>query len=263
MRYEFSDVEFQVLCERYRGGSMPSPMVFTSRTRFLDDYQRELAEVRTELARRLDAGFESVFAPLADPDLFIVSHTWCDADMDNPDKRIRVHGARRDRRACLVIQQPAETIYHSNGFTLIECEPEELPALVVAELPDYEEGQGPDVQIVLDPAEPDPYESPRSGAFDSFEESVESRSLAFLSRPAEWSSAIKVLQGRSKYGPRGIAEATLLLRDLPLDGRYLIELDTPEPRATGATAKYLIDRIERRVALTLEHMATRGEDREE
>ncbi|MFC9993627.1 ESX secretion-associated protein EspG [Nocardia sp. NPDC127526] len=259
--WEFTDVEFKVLCYRYRNGSVPSPLVYTARTLYEDEYEQELAETRSELDGKLDRSFGAIFEALVQPDVFIVSHAWCDSDMDNPEKRIRVHGARRDRRACLVIQKPAETLYHSAGFTFIECEPEELPGLVVDYLPEAGAGQLPAMTLVTEPAEADPYEyeAPRSGAFDSFDESIESRSVTFWQTPAEWTGAVKVMQGRSKYGPRGIQEATMIWRDLPGDGRYLIEMHTAEATAVGADAKRLVERMDQRVQQVLTHMENRGE----
>ncbi|MGW5105796.1 ESX secretion-associated protein EspG [Nocardia sp. NPDC004123] len=258
MTWEFTDVEFKALCYRYRGGSLPSPLRFTSRTKYQDDYERELYECHAKLDRELGPGFGAIFETVALPDIALIVHAWADGDFDNPNKRIRVHGARRDRRACLIVQAPGETVFHSGGFTMIECEPEELPALMVAYLPPTEEARGPAVTLVTEPPEPDPYGG-SGGAFDSFDDSVETRSIAFWNRPADLTGAIRVLQGRSKFGPRGMHQTTMIFRDMPADGRYLIEVGDPEMTARGAGVGKIVHRFEHHVEQTLQLMEARGE----
>ncbi|MFI6870208.1 ESX secretion-associated protein EspG [Nocardia sp. NPDC050406] len=262
MRWELTDVEFRTLSNRYFDGFMPPPLVFSSRTDSYDEFQRELIETEARLRERLDPGFNSVIDTLVRPEVLIYSSAWCDGDLENPKKRIRVHGARRGRRAVMVTQAPGETIYHSGGFTVTECEPEELPALMIAELPDTEAGRGPALPIVFEARPSEGERNSHSFAFDSFDDSVETRSQAWWAIPAEMSGAIRVLQARSKYGPRGIMELTLLWRDLPDDGRYLIEMETLETKAEGASKQRLADRLEHRVNLVLAHMEERGEETE-
>lgn len=258
MNWEFTDVEFRVLTNRFLDGAMPPPLVYTSRTEDDDVYRRELQEVEAQLDDRLNT-LGAVFETLAKPEVVVFVHSWCDSDMDNPDKHIRVHGARRDRRAVMVIEKPAETLWHSGGFTVTECGPEELAGLMVAQLPATGTGRGPAVQIVVDPPDRDTDHAPRPLAFDSFDDPVEARSLAFLSRPADRSGSVRVAQGRSKYGPRGMMAATLVWRDLPDDGRYLIEVDPVEMQAVGVSPQRLAERIEQQVGLVLQHMEARGE----
>ncbi|WP_327143718.1 ESX secretion-associated protein EspG [Nocardia sp. NBC_01327] len=262
MRWEFTDVEFKVLCNRYRSGAMPSPFLYLSRTPLLDDYLRELAEIGDALDERLEPGFAAVFDTVARPEVFVGMHGWRDSDIDNPKTHLRVHGVRSGRRACVLTQQPGETVDHGGAVTLIECEPEELPGLLVAQLPEVEAGRLPEISIVTEPPEPDPYANSRSAAFDSFDDTTESRSLTFLSTPAELTGALQVLQGRSKYGPRGIAESTVVWRDLPGDGRYLIDLDSPARSAVGVTTRRFADHLERTIDRILWHMEARGEEEE-
>ncbi|MEV6771244.1 ESX secretion-associated protein EspG [Nocardia sp. NPDC051030] len=262
MSWKFTDVEFKILCNRYREGALPSPFVYLARTRVDDDYQRELREIGAELDARLDPSFRAIFETVARPEIFIGVHGWHDADMENPDKHLRVHGALRGRRALVLIQQPGETMDHSREVTLIECEPEELARLLVAQLPEVEAGRSGPINLHTEPATPDPYEAPRASAFDSFEETAESRSLRFLSLPADQTGAMQILQGRSKYGPRGVAESTLVWRDLPGDGRYLIDLDTPTRTAVGVDARKLTAHIDGVIGRILARMESRGEQDE-
>ncbi|WP_067819141.1 ESX secretion-associated protein EspG [Nocardia inohanensis] len=260
MKWEFTDLEFRVLTNRYVEGWMPTPLMYTCRTDDSAEYDRQLAETDELLRDRLGPSVATLFDTIHRPEVIIVSHTWCDDDMTNPEKRIRVHGALRDRRACMITQKPGETIYHSGGFTITECDPEELPRLIVAELPAAEPGRGPVVPIVTEQPPREPRYGSRSMAFDSFDDTVEATSLAFLSRRADWTGTIRVLQSRSKYGPRGVMETTMLWRDVADDGRYLIELGEPELKAVGIGSDRLTRRIEERVEKVRRHMEARGED---
>ncbi|MBL1075210.1 ESX secretion-associated protein EspG [Nocardia sp. 2] len=259
MKWEFSDIEFKVLCNRYRQNRIPAPLVYTCRTRSEVEYEHQLAEANSRLLERLPADFRTVFETLVRPDVAVFAQVWCDREMKNPEKRFRIHGARRGHRACMLTQSPGETIWHTSGFTLTECEPDELPALLVSQLPAAEAASGPDVPIVIDSGQPEADYAPRPSAFDSFDEPDSARGLAFLSKPAEWTGGFKIRQVRSKYGPRGMTGKTLLWRDLPGDGRYLIELDELEMRAAGASAQRIAERIGAGVSHVLEHMTARGE----
>ncbi|MTE11533.1 ESX secretion-associated protein EspG [Nocardia aurantiaca] len=262
MTWEFTDLEFKVLCNRYRQGAIPSPLTYTSRTMDADEYRRQLLGAEVELDLRLDAEFRAVFEAVCNPEVFVGVHGWHDADIENPAKHVMVHGARRGRRACLLIQHPGETTMHSGGVTMIDCEPEELARLLVAQLPEVEAGGSAPIPIATEPSAPDPYEAPRASAFDSFEESVDSRSLRFLSTPADQTGAMRILQGRSKYGPRGVAVSTLVWRDLPGDGRYLIDLDPEAKSAVGVDSRRFAEHIDGAIAQILMHMESRGEQQE-
>ncbi|MRH92851.1 hypothetical protein GFY24_36455 [Nocardia sp. SYP-A9097] len=261
MRWDFTDDEFKVLCNRFLDGRVPVPLAYTSRTKSLDAYERELSELEAGLRDRLDAGLGALFEVIENPEVFVISGTWCDSDIDNPHKRIRVHGARRGWRAVLITQEPGETIYHSGGFTVTECEPADLPGLMVAQLPAAEAASGPALPMVFEPPERDPYEIRQSLAFDSFDDTTETRSHAFWSKPAEWTGMVRAMQGRSIFGPRGAIETTLMWRDLPDDGRYLIDFDESEVRAVGTSAERLAERIGQHVDRVLQHMDARGDQR--
>ncbi|AYF77049.1 ESX secretion-associated protein EspG [Nocardia yunnanensis] len=259
MIWDFSDDEFIVLCNRYLDGDVPFPLTYTSRHRYEDDERRALSEVSERLGTGLFAEIKPVFEILADPDLVIAAHARHDDDLDNPALRIRVHAARRGRRAVLVTMKPGETIYHSGGFTLTECEPEELPALVVAQLPATDAGGGPVVPLLSEPEERDPFEVRQSLAFDSFEETSESRSAAFWAASAEWNGFIRVRQGRSIYGPRGVMDSLLAWRDLRLDGRYLFEVGVADAQAVPVSPLQLTERVDARMWEVLSHREDRGE----
>ncbi|MVU78987.1 hypothetical protein GPX89_17255 [Nocardia sp. ET3-3] len=261
MKWEFTDLEFQSLCERFNEGRMPRPFHFTSRIVLESDYDREIAETQARLLAELGPSFGTAFEVIARPEVWVGAQAWVDNDFRNPAHRLRLHGARRGRRAFVIRQEPGETLHHSGNITLFECEPEEMPALLVAQLPPREAGWQPAVSIVKGGAPaPDPYESSMGGAFDSFEDSLETRSLAFLSTPAERTGAMRVVSGRSKYGPRGLTVSTLLWRDLPDDGRYLIDLDPETPIAVGVDAHKFAAALAGSIDRILQQMEWRGED---
>ncbi|MEU0540810.1 ESX secretion-associated protein EspG [Nocardia sp. NPDC005978] len=263
MRWQFTDVEFKSLCHRYRyQGRMPSPLVYLSRTVLADDYARELSEIRARLDQELDQGFVSLFKAVADPEVFIGVHGFQDNDPSAP--RLRVHGARRGHHACVISQAPGETTSHSGDITVIECDPHELPALLVRHLPEVEPGRQSPIAISEGPAipEPDPYDAPPPSAFDSFEESNDARALRFWNTQADRMGFMRIVQGRSKYGPRGVEGQLLLWRDLPDDGRYMIELETPEMAAVGTDAKRFESRLQHHVDRILKIMESRGEHEE-
>ncbi|WP_067543824.1 ESX secretion-associated protein EspG [Nocardia crassostreae] len=260
MRWELTADEFKALCNRYADGAMPPPLTYTSRTRYLDDFEHELAALEVGLRDRMDSGLAAAFETIAHPEVAVYSSTWCDTDTDNPEKRTRVHGARRGWSAVMITQKPGETIYHSNGYTLTECEPDALPALIVQQLPDTQAGSAAPVPIVFEPPERDPYEVRQMLAFDSFDDTAEMQGQTFWARPAEWTGFIRVRQCRSIYGPRGVLEASMMWRDLPGDGRYLIDLDEPETRAIGAGPERLAKRLGQSVDRVLRHMEERGEE---
>ncbi|MFD7847725.1 ESX secretion-associated protein EspG [Nocardia sp. NPDC059764] len=262
MTWQFTDLEFKVLCNRYREGSTPAPFVYTCRTSDADEYRRQLWAAEDELDQRLDSTFRPVFEAVANPEVMVVVYGWNDADLDNPEAYVRVHGVRRGRRACVLVQQPGESLEHSTGVTLIECEPEELAQLLVAQLPEVPGGRSPAIPIVDEPVVVDPYEAPRASAFDSFEESVETPGLRFLSSPTDQAGRMQILQARSKYGPRGVAMSRLEWRDLPGDGRYVIDHDQESKFAIGMDGRKLAGYIDISIARILEHMESRGEQDE-
>ncbi|APB01571.1 ESX secretion-associated protein EspG [Nocardia seriolae] len=259
MNWELTDDEFKVLCNRYLDGWLPAPLTYTSRIQTMDAYDRELDRVEAGLRDRLDVGLNLPFETLANPEVLVVSGAWCDNDLDNPDKQIRIHAARRGWHAVMIVQHPGETAYHSAGYTLTECDPDALSTLMVERLPATAAAAGSPLPMVFDAPEQDPYEIRQGLAFDSFEDTAEAGSLAFWNKPAERTGFLRVVQGRSIYGPRGRLMTTAVWRDVPGEGRYLIEVDEPEMRAVGADSAVLADSIDRRMQLVLDHMQERGE----
>lgn len=249
--WEFTDLEFNLLCEDVRRGELPAPFIFTSRTRLEEDYELEKSQVRQQLRRRLDHDLDVLAGAIAKPDVFVVAHAWNDQDFDNPAARIRVHAIRHRARGYVITQRPAETLAHSGGFDAVECDPYSLADTVIGLLPRCGAGTLGDIALSLpDTAPIQEHDRPVSSIADNDDDHSDDpvRSAAFFATPALSTGIVKVLQGRSKYGPRGRIEAGLLWRDLPDDGRYVMPLDDPAPVASAMSsdrlARWTHDRIE-------------------
>ncbi|MFJ4650434.1 ESX secretion-associated protein EspG [Nocardia sp. NPDC088792] len=254
MNWDFTDIEFKVLCDRFAGGVLPDPFTFTSRTEHDDDYQRELHEAREHLAGSLPFEFEGIAETISGPDVFITVHGWCEAEPENPEKCIRLLGARRSARACIVSQIPGESIWHSGGFSIIECDPHDLAANLVARLPEAKPGGGLAIALDFDRTAHAAADWARD---DDDDYESEMRSRAFLSTLADCAGEITIRQGRSVFGPRGVTEWSLLWRDLADDGRYVIEQDNPV--AVGASRRAIVERLDNLIRWMLCDIDARAE----
>ncbi|WP_067806279.1 ESX secretion-associated protein EspG [Nocardia beijingensis] len=261
--WEFTDLEFNLLCEEVRQGELPAPFVFTSRTRLAADYEQEKAEVRQRLLRWLDHDLDALAGAIAKPDVFLVAHAWNDQDFGNPETRTRVHAVRHRARGYVITQRPGETLAHSGGFDAFECDPHALADTVVGLLPRCGAGGLDAIRLALPAARPEPEPDRSATTISDNDDDADDdvfRSAAFFDTPAVSTGIVKVLQGRSKYGPRGRIEAGLLWRDLPDDGRYVMPLDHPAPIATAMgsdrLALWVRDRIEEILARMDSHMET-------
>ncbi|MBB5917405.1 hypothetical protein BJY24_006317 [Nocardia transvalensis] len=253
--WNFTDLEFKLLCDEYRRGTLPAPFVFTSRTRRLDEYERERDVVRERLRELADTEFEAMVAAISRPEVFVVAHAWNDQDFDNPEHRIRVHAVRYGARGYLLSQKPGETLWHSGGFTVTECDPRALGEAVIGHLPRARAGIRPDL-VVTTVAPRHTYDLTASMVADDDEPEDDEYevSSAFLDTPATATGIVKVLQGRSKFGPRGRVESGVLWRDLPDDGRYVLPLDDPAPIATGMGTDRLVAWVDREIERILIRM---------
>jgi hypothetical protein len=88
--------------------------------------------------------------------------------------------------------------------------------------------------------------------------STVSRSDEFFAIPATRTGVITIHQGHSKFGPRGILERIMVWRDLPDDGRYVIELDQA-PVAIGIGDERLMLEIDDVINLMVQRLETHWE----
>ncbi|RDI43607.1 ESX secretion-associated protein EspG [Nocardia mexicana] len=233
--WEFTDLEFKVVCDRYREGRMPPPLVFTTDIELSSEYDKARLETWQRLERRLTGDFNGVVEALRAPEVYLRVHGWDERDMEDPKRRIRMHAMRRATRAYVINQKPGRTQWHSGGYTVAECDPRALAEAVVGVLPEVKPGRSAEIELITDHGG-----IPRSGSWikDDLEDSVEARSRSFLRTRAERTGTITVTQGHSKFGPRGIAQTRRKWRDISGDGRYVIAGDA-RPVACGTSAAQL------------------------
>lgn len=257
--WDFTDLEFVVLLERYTNSTLPVPFSYTSRTRWRDDYEREKFETWERLRATVDGSIRDVLETCARPEVFVVVHGWDDADITNPAKRIRARAVRSGMRGYLVTQRPGETLGHSGGFTVTECGPHGLADAVVRALPRLRAGRYRNIPIMTDRADDrEQFRNVGSLVTAADRESPARQSERFFRTRASLTGAITIHQGHSKFGPRGILEQFMLWRDLPDDGRYAFVLDHA-PVANGVRAEQLAAMLENAIEAMLDRSETHWE----
>ncbi|MEV0766972.1 ESX secretion-associated protein EspG [Nocardia salmonicida] len=157
----------------------------------------------------------------------------------------------------MITQRPGETLAHSGGFDAVECDPYSLADAVIGLLPRCGAGKLADIALSLpDTAPIQERDRPVSSIADEDDEDDLSDD------PALSTGIVKVLQGHSKYGPRGRIETGLLWRDLPDDGRYVMPLDDPAPVASAMSSDRLAIWMRDRIEEILTRMESHSETEE-
>ncbi|AYF77055.1 ESX secretion-associated protein EspG [Nocardia yunnanensis] len=245
--WTFTDLEFLVLWQDLGEEHLPSPLWFTSRDPLWNAFQDSKTRARDGLRDR-DPDFAEVLRVLHTPEVRVELRGWDGADWRLPEAGIRALGVRSGEAGYLVVQQPGETIGHAAGFTISECWAADLTAELVALMPDIPAGHGPDLVLAAaaDVVATE-YDYGLSPAHETLEGGIVDRTAEFLSAPVSRRGAIEVVQGRSRFGPRGITRHQLEWRDLVGDGRYLITADQP-PVAVPADRRRVIEELETRIA---------------
>ncbi|MGW0183395.1 ESX secretion-associated protein EspG [Nocardia sp. NPDC003345] len=262
--WELTDLEFRALCGDHTEGRLPRPLVFTSSIRYADDLEWELSEVSRNLRTRYNGELDAFGVALAKPDVFVSLQAFGgDADFDNPETRVRVHAFRQRARGFVITQRPGATVHHAAGFDIAECDPHALGDIVLSRVPFARAGRLPDTRIpdtTRDPRFEPGYSSSGSMISDYDEDEDEDavndydRALTFLRTAAIRSGSIRVVQGRSKYGPRGRIEMGMLWRDVAGDGRYVIPTNHTAPSATGMGTEDLIAWVDEQMDLLVERL---------
>ncbi|WP_024805572.1 ESX secretion-associated protein EspG [Nocardia sp. BMG51109] len=245
MSWDFTGIEFQVLCERYRDGELPAPLFYTlDEPMTLDESARLKGKTWDELRAKWDPAWDSMIEAMCAPEMYIRVHGWDELDMENGKKKIYMHFARKGVWAYKFNQKPGKTFWHTDGYTVTECDPRSLGAEVVRSLPKVGAGHISSVPVVTDPQE---YIGHGGGSFIMDDDHLEDRAVAgsrkFFETKASLTGTIVAVQGRSKYGPRGIHETKKLFRDVIGDGRYVMALDDA-PVAEAVGPQQLADRIQ-------------------
>ncbi|MFE3255934.1 ESX secretion-associated protein EspG [Nocardia sp. NPDC059091] len=245
--WTLTDLEFLVLWEELGEEFLPTPLFFTSRTQSWNAHLDNKARARNALRDR-DPDLDEVLRAVHAPELRVEVHGWDGRDWRAPAASIRMLGVRSGEAGYLVVQQPGETVRHSAGFTITEFWAAELATEVVAGLPDTVAGRGRDTVLAEpeDTVEVD-YAFGLSPAHETLEGGVVDRAAEFLAAPAPSMGTIDVVQGRSRFGPRGITRHHLEWRDLDADGRYVVTAEHP-PVAMSADRRRMIATLETVIA---------------
>lgn len=263
-RWDFTALEFKVLCEHLRAGELPNPFTFTTAIRYAEEFDAETSRVLRALRDRSDPDLEDLADCLSKPDVQIALEAWKDSDFENPKERTRVLGLRRRARGFVVSQQPGETLSHSAGFDVVECGPHAIGDAVLAHLPFAETGREAPVPV-LDTAVRVVTDDDLFGSMvsdnDDPDERDSARSKAFFAAPASRSGLVRVVQGRSKYGARGKIETAMLWRDVPGDGRYVMPM-SEHPVARGMGSEELAAWVGEQIAEIMDRLERHREDEE-
>ncbi|MFF0609182.1 ESX secretion-associated protein EspG [Nocardia tengchongensis] len=249
----FEDLEFVVLWEQAKGEAMPAPFLYTSRTPMYYDYLREKRQVFERLRDNWTSRMELLSDAIAEPDISITLNGFDGRDPSRADGRVRIIALRRGTYGYVIEQVPGETYLHSGGFTVTECDPLALADLVVAALPEVGAGCQSDILLQV-PGEPDSShdEFRLSPIGDNLEDPIGLRAKRFLAAPMECMGTVEVIQGFSKFGPRGITTRQMDWRDVEDDGRYIIGGDELPFVAVPADPKRMVTAINGRVAAVVQ-----------
>ena len=202
--WALTDLEFVLLCEEHGCTELPIPFTFTSRTWLAADYRAERARTLRELRERDDAGLPVLGEALTRPDITVVAQAWDEQEPENPQGWTRVHGIRQRARGFVITERPGETIWHSGGFDVSACDPHALADAVLDLLPSAEAGRMRQITLI-DPETPSDARPfvPLISDDDEPEDDEAYRSASYLNTPATATGSVRVLQGRSMFGPRG------------------------------------------------------------
>lgn len=250
--WSFTDLEFVVLWRHLGDEGPPAPFVYTTDIPLEDDFQRECVRLRDRLLAEPDQVLFDAVRDCLQPDIAVLVWAFDGRDPQRGAGALRLLAARREGRGYLLTQQPGRTLLHAGGFTMVQCDPLRLADLIAEALPVAEPGRASHLILPPDP-------STRAGSvesryvaagaapgapqlWDSYDEPAEAAGGRFLELVPERVGVIEVVQGVSRFGPRGRTVRRLNWRDLTDDGRYVIRDGTPRT-AVGVDRQGLIDAV--------------------
>ncbi|MFI1240359.1 ESX secretion-associated protein EspG [Nocardia salmonicida] len=246
--WNLTDLELFALWEWATSEALPWPFFCATRTLDSDELRRQ-KNAAVDGWRSDNAEFVTVvLEALLEPDIRVVVHAYDGSDDMKVDALVRILACRRGDRGYVVRQLPGETYWHSGGYVITECDAVSLAGLVVEQIPECEVGRHADYVLGTDDkAHELDYSYAMSAVHDSFDDPAPLRAQQFESATVERAGAVEIIQGRSRFGPRGVTRHKLTWRDLADDGRYVIAEEVPRV-ATGADAKRFTEMINRRIA---------------
>ena len=257
--WKFAGIEFQVLCEKYREGRLPDPLSYALDEPMTMDESARLKERTWEQLRAdWDPAWDAMIDVMCAPEMYIRVRGYDELDQENPQKRLRMHFARSGAQAFKIEQLTGKSYWHTDGFVVTEIDPHGMADAVVRSLPPVEAGQLGNVPIIIDPAE---HVGNYGSSFfrdDDDDEPPARVSARFFEMRASLTGTIFVVQGRSKFGPRGIHETKLLWRDVIGDGRYVMAMDD-SPVAIGTGPDQFVRRIQKDVDNLMQRLETHWE----
>ncbi|MFC4377435.1 ESX secretion-associated protein EspG [Nocardia halotolerans] len=255
-KWELTDIEFRVLWQRFVGTDLPRPLTFQTRTRLHEDYEQEKYQTWQRLQHTADPALRSVFDVLERPEVYVRLRGWNDRARDDAQYWLKARAARAGANGYLIYQLPGETPTHSGGYTVIDIGPHGLSDAVVDLMPGVGAAVGGVIPLVgATGSTENGYEQRPSMFFEEADTSIVERSTEFFDRAADRTGTINILQNQSMFGSRGMHRDILVWRDLPADGRYVIELPSENPLATPMSRADLTGKID----ASIERMMSRVE----
>ncbi|WP_216898358.1 ESX secretion-associated protein EspG [Nocardia alni] len=240
------DVDFYVLWDDMDEGILPDPLEFLARTDDYNEFETQRLRARANLTAAPGDALDDLRGALAHPDISIRVFGRDARTPDDPQHCVRVLGVRKGPRGYVIRQLPGETLWHSTGFVVTECEATRLGPLVAEQLPATEPGRGGEIPLPPPESVHLDYEYGQSAVYDSApRRSVDSSE--FLRAAVAHTGTIQVVQNLSRFGPRGAATRLLVWRDHIDDGRYAIAADN-QPRAVPADTRRLTTMIDTAIA---------------
>ena len=110
LSWNFTGIEFQVLCEKYRSGNLPDPLFFTlEEPMTLDESARLKEKTWEELRARWDPTWDAMIDVMCSPEMFIRIRGWDELDAENGQKCLYMHFARSGAQAFKFEQRPGKT----------------------------------------------------------------------------------------------------------------------------------------------------------
>lgn len=229
--WEFSDTEFVTRWMALSEGSLPKPLFALGRYESLEQANRDRRAIRARIAADPDKSFDGVLDIVARPEIRIVVDGQDHRVTDRREAWVRALGVRRGSRGFLLTQRPGETVLHSAGFVVEECEATDLADLIVGVLPEAKAGAGGDIELAGRHTELD-YGYRQPIVSDAYDEPLTDRSAQWLAAKVDTVGNITISQAESAFGPRGRQSYTVTWRDLDAEGRYVIA----DPAASVALA---------------------------
>ncbi|WP_433204931.1 ESX secretion-associated protein EspG [Nocardia sp. CA-107356] len=246
--WKFTETEFFVLWKDATNDILPGPFSFRSESESMTEFEDEIRSTRERLSHTMNRATREIFEAIANPDLYVLVTGWNEKVALDPAAQIRVLASRKSIKGYSITQLPGDSFWQSSGYIVTECDPLRLADEAVRALPDTQVGQQRDFELT-NHADYD-YGYGGSSVQDTFTESREGRSHRFLQEAASRAGRIRVIQGRSVFGPRGCAQHELRWRDLDGDGRYVITDEKP-PAVRAVDAKRLTALINTRIAAVI------------